>query len=58
MAGAVPKLENGEFVAVPPVMLLGAAGGDAAPLSNQVVVITIWVPDAAVFAATLIYCEV
>ncbi len=49
VAGAVPKLLNGELVAVPPVITSLLPAPDP-PGSLQVVVNTNCVPDPAVFA--------
>ena len=51
VVGAVPKLENGDVVAVPPLILSGEPGLPP-PGSDQVVVNTNCVPDPAVRAST------
>lgn len=57
VAGAVPNAENGELVAVPPVMTSEEPAPDP-PGSFQVVVKINCVPVPAVLAATVMLCPV
>jgi len=58
VAGAVPKLVNGDAVAVPPVMMLVPPGAGSPPGSTQVVVNTSCVPVPAVLAFNEMNCPV